>query len=66
VTAMVASLCTLGYGLMVPAALQLGSKRRYVRTAAPEGGGIGYACRAWQSSGMSEQWLRVFVSFESV
>jgi hypothetical protein len=43
-----AALYILGYGLKVRAALQLESDRRYVRTAVPEGGGLGQGTR--------EQW----------
>jgi hypothetical protein len=36
-----ATLCSLGYGLAVRAALQLKSEWRYVGAAAPEGGALG-------------------------
>jgi hypothetical protein len=45
------ALSSLGCGLSVRAALQLGSERRHVGAAAPEGGDLGGPCR-----GTVEQW----------
>jgi hypothetical protein len=53
------ALGSLGYELLVRAALQLESERRYVGAAAPEGGCLGWPCWAWRSSGMSGRWPRV-------
>jgi hypothetical protein len=58
------TLCSLGYGWMVRAALQLECERWYVGAAAPEGGELGCPCRARRSCGMLERRLRAVENFK--